>query len=300
MNYQPLISIVIPTYNRALMLQDSIDSVLRQTYQHFELVIVDDGSTDDTLVQLSRINDPRLVVVAGLHGGASAARNLGVNSAKGELIAFLDSDDLFLPHKLQSVVDLFAKNQELVMVYSHWQQNNLMTNETLILQPTAEGDIRHDLLMCSLIVVPTVVMKKDVFIKAGGFTPSMKIAEDYDLWCRVSSFGEVGLIPEPLSIVRLHKDNTFMEATTSLKCRLQVVNHFFKGYNTNGLLSRRVYIAKALYDVNYLFLRQKRFVAWFFVMLSAMILDWKRNSSTCKYIFRRKLSEILLRFKTGF
>lgn len=288
----PLVSVVIPTYNRAVMLMEAIKSVFEQTCTEFEVVVVDDGSTDNTLEVLKEVNDPRLVVVAGKHEGASAARNLGVDAARGELIAFLDSDDLFLPTKLQAAVDAFKARPELVMVYSHWRQDNVINGSNIRLEPTAEGDIRHDLLMCSLIVVPTVVVRKDVFLKAGGFNVGMKIAEDYDLWCRISSFGNIGLIREPLSIVRLHKNNTFMEAYSALVCRLKVIEHFFSGYDARGLERKHVYVAKALYDVNYLFLNQRRYFAWVLVLGFAMLLDWKRNGPHCKYILRTKIRSV--------
>lgn len=295
MSTGPLVSVVIPTYNRAGMLMEAIDSVFSQTYQNFELIVVDDGSSDNTLDKLREISDARLVVVAGEHGGASAARNLGVRSARGELIAFLDSDDLFTPRKLQAIVDMFLGRPELIMVYSHWRQDNLNTNTSMLLEPTSEGDIRHDLLMCSLIVVPTVVLKKEVFLRAGGFNSEMQIAEDYDLWCRVSSFGQVGLIREPLSIVRLHKNNTFMEAFNALRCRVKVVEHFFDGFDVHGLRPKRIYIAKALYDVNYLFLNQRRIFSWFIIICLSMLLDWERNGPHCKYILKSKLKAIAAR-----
>ena len=80
-----------------------------------------------------------------------------------------------------------------------------------------------------------------------------------------------------------------MEAFESLKCRKQVVEHYFAGYNTAGLEPKRIYIAKAVFDVNYLFLMQKRFISWFFVILAAMLLDWKRNSPHCLYILKTRL-----------
>ena len=102
---EPKFSVIIPTFNRATLVLHAVDSVLAQTYGNFELIVVDDGSTDDTVERLRRIVDRRLSIVTISHGGVSTARNAGIAVASGALISFLDSDDLWLPHKLASEVD---------------------------------------------------------------------------------------------------------------------------------------------------------------------------------------------------
>src|SRR5882762_1494192 len=114
---EPKFSVIIPTFNRATLVLHAVDSVLAQTYGNFELIVVDDGSTDDTVDRLRRIGDRRLSIVTISHGGVSAARNAGIAAASGALISFLDSDDLWLPHKLASEVDFLVRHPEVGVVF---------------------------------------------------------------------------------------------------------------------------------------------------------------------------------------
>ena len=119
----PLVSVVIPTYNRGWCLNDAVDSVFSQTYGRYELIVVDDGSTDDTKKRLSRYDD--LTVITQHNRGVSAARNRGIASSKGDLIAFLDSDDLWLPEKLCAQVAFFQANPEALVCQTQetWIRN---------------------------------------------------------------------------------------------------------------------------------------------------------------------------------
>src|SRR5262249_22028635 len=113
---RPAVSVVLPTYNRAHLLEPSVESVRAQTGVDFEIIVVDDGSTDDTLARLARIDDPRLRVVTIAHGGVAAARNAGVAAARGDVVAFHDSDDVALPGRLARPAAVLHDRPELGLV----------------------------------------------------------------------------------------------------------------------------------------------------------------------------------------
>src|ERR1043166_827555 len=118
------VSVVIPTYNRAHTVRDAVRSVLAQRYRDLELIVVDDGSTDDTAARLAAVSDPRLRVIMGRHAGVSAARNLGVSKASGNLISFLDSDDLWHPDKLTAEVAFLERHPEVHAVFTDLEKRH--------------------------------------------------------------------------------------------------------------------------------------------------------------------------------
>jgi glycosyltransferase involved in cell wall biosynthesis len=198
----PLVSIIIPTYNRAWIVRDAIDSVLGQTYTGFELVVVDDGSTDRTLEILESYRD-RLRVLRQSNQGVSAARNRGIGASAAPLIALLDSDDIWLPDKLTVQVDFFRRNPAALICQTEeiWIRNGLRVNpgkrhrkpSGMIFEPSLE--------LC--LVSPSAVMfRRELIEKVGLFDESLPACEDYDLWLRVGCRFPVHLIGRPLTIKR--------------------------------------------------------------------------------------------------
>lgn len=236
---EPKVSVVIPTYNRAGLVTRAAQSVLNQTYRNIELVIVDDGSTDNTLQALAGIDDPRLKVVRGAHAGVSAARTLGVKEASGDLVAFLDSDDEFMPRKIEAAVTAFNANPKAVMVYSYWSEKSDGHQE--VLKPYANGDVRHDLLMFAPFSITTVVFRKTVLnaIKEM-FDDRLVVCEDYDFLFRVAQTGKCVLVREPLTLVHIHGNNTARETTVIDAARRHVIGKAF-GSGARGLAFRGVY-----------------------------------------------------------
>jgi glycosyltransferase involved in cell wall biosynthesis len=214
-------------------------SVLGQSYQNIELIIVDDGSTDDTIKILGNIEDTRLKIVHGTHAGVSAARTLGVRKARGDLIAFLDSDDEFLPTKIEVAVAAFKSNPNAVMVYSYWLEK---TDQHLeILKPYAEGDVRHDLLMFAPFSITTVVFRRAVLSAiAEMFDEDLAVCEDYDFLGRVAQNGECVLVREPLTLVHIHGHNTARDAARIYAARRYVIGKAFAS-GVRGVASRGVY-----------------------------------------------------------
>jgi glycosyltransferase involved in cell wall biosynthesis len=198
----PLVSVIIPTYNRGWILRDAIDSVLGQTYADFELIVVDDGSTDRTPQILDAYGD-RLRVIRQANQGVSAARNRGIGESSGPLIALLDSDDIWLPKKLSVQVDFFNKNPAALICQTEeiWIRNGLRVNPGKRHRKPSGMIFERSLELC--LVSPSAVMvRRELFAKVGLFDENLPACEDYDLWLRVGCRFPVHLIDKPLTIKR--------------------------------------------------------------------------------------------------
>ena len=195
-------TVIIPTFNRSAFLKESIESVLAQTYRYFELIVVDDGSTDNTPEVLSSFKG-KISIITGRHEGPSAARNRGIMAARGKLIAFLDSDDLWMPDKLKKQMDFFRKNPEAFVCQTEeiWIRNGVRVNPREKHRKYSGWIFDRCLPLC--IVSPSAVMiRRNVFDRVGLFDETMPACEDYDLWLRIAPLYQIYLIEEPLVIKR--------------------------------------------------------------------------------------------------
>lgn len=205
-SYFPLVSVVIPTYNRATILEYAIGSVLSQTLSDLECIVVDDGSTDQTTQVMARFQDPRLRFIRlPANKGVSHARNIGIQAARGELIAFLDSDDTWLPPKLERQIARMREttDPDMTVVYClccrHDGQTDRMTpHRTLI----CEGEVFEQLVTGGHPPTPSVFLVKRASLWAiGGFDEYLNYAEDYDLWLRLAeAHNHFGAVNEMLVI----------------------------------------------------------------------------------------------------
>ena len=199
----PLVSVIIPTYNRAAWVKEAAASVLDQTFRDYELMVVDDGSTDATLETLVSLDGHLKVLRRERRRGVSAARNLGAAVARGDWLAFLDSDDLWLPDKLARQVDYLKAYPELVICQTEeiWMRNGVRVNPPQTHRKMGGDIFLQSLKRCS--VSPSAVMlRRRLFEDLGGFDETLPAAEDYDLWLQVAWRHPVGLVPEPLVIKR--------------------------------------------------------------------------------------------------
>ncbi len=195
-------SVIIPTFNRAAFLREAIDSVLAQTEKDFELIIVDDGSTDYTRELVAEYGD-RVRYVFQPNAGPSAARNLGIRHASGKLITFLDSDDLWLPHKLARQREWMAAHPQARLCYTDeiWIRRGVRVNQKKI--HAKSGGWIYPLCLPRCIISPSsVLMRRELFDAVGLFDEQLPVCEDYDLWLRVASRFEIGFIAESLIVKR--------------------------------------------------------------------------------------------------
>lgn len=203
----PAVSVVIAAYNASRWIAKTLDSVLAQTFRDFEVVVVDDGSTDET---------PNVIAGYGtkvryLHkenGGAASARNVGIRAARGSYIAFLDADDLWLSEKLQLQMQLFSKYPALAWVYSDAE---VFEGQSVLYKVSQRsklhaGDILRPLLLQDFIPSPTPLIRREVFDTVGYFdeSPLLRIGEDWNMWLRIAAKYHVEFVDQPLARIRTH------------------------------------------------------------------------------------------------
>jgi glycosyltransferase involved in cell wall biosynthesis len=198
----PITSVIIPTYNRWPLVAEAVDSVLAQSFQDIEIIVVDDGSTDGTTNRLAKF-DGRLRLFTTTRRGVAAARNFGVSQAQGCYVAFLDSDDLWLPGKLETQIAFLDRHPEIQICQTDeiWLRNGVRVNPKAMHRKPS-GDIFVRSLDLCLISPSAVMMTRELFQRIGGFDESFPVCEDYDLWLRVTSVYSVPLIPEALVVKR--------------------------------------------------------------------------------------------------
>ena len=196
----PYVSVIIPTYNRKLRLAKAVDSVLRQTYTDFELIVVDDGSHDGTPDLLKKYHS-KLRTLIQTNNGVSAARNAGIKASKGQLIAFLDSDDLWLENKLKRQVDFFNHNPDTLICQTSeiWIRDGRRVNPKKRHKKPNGMIFEHSLDLC-LISPSAVMLRKTLLDEVGLFDEGLPACEDYDLWLRICWKYPVYLIDEPLIV----------------------------------------------------------------------------------------------------
>ena len=218
---RPLVSVIIPTYNRGWILQEAIDSVLEQDFHDYELIVVDDGSVDNTPTILKAYKN-EITVLRQANQGVSAARNSGIKAATGRLISFLDSDDLWLPRKLSTQVKFFNDHPQAVITQTQerWIRNGVRVNPKKRHHKFSGMIFERSLALC--LVSPSAVMiKKSLFNTVGIFDESLPACEDYDLWLRISCRYPVHLIETPLIIKRGGHDDQLSKAAGLDKYRIQ-------------------------------------------------------------------------------
>jgi glycosyltransferase involved in cell wall biosynthesis len=263
-----LVSIVIPTYNRREYIAAALDSALSQTYPNLEAIVVDDGSTDDTKSEVARYTDPRVKYFFKKNEGVAVARNFALGRATGEFIAFLDSDDIWLPWKLEAQMELFRRHPEVGLVWTdmstfekpgellerrflrtYYQAYNEVDIEKVCARigtvrdlsakapaewqdaPYLVGDLFTQLFLGNLIHPPTAIIRRERFRQAGGFEPEITGVggEDHHLYLRICEHGPVALLDAPTILYRLHP--TQISRAHSLeyaRSDVRVLNHWLK------------------------------------------------------------------------
>jgi len=225
----PLISVIIPTYNRAHLISRAIKSVLRQTHQKYELIIIDDGSTDNTREVINDYGDERFkyVFFKENRGSPGRARNAGIMLAQGEYIAFMDSDDEWLPHKLEEEIKALADlPEEYGVVYSGgwaYQRNKERRYIPYASQRAKSGDLKEIVLRTGLIWPSGAMVKRQCFDRVGMFDESLPAIEDWEFWIRVSKAYHFYYLQKPLWNYNLNDSGSLSSNEEALLCALQLI-----------------------------------------------------------------------------
>lgn len=208
---RPLISVVIPSYNAARFVNQAIDSVMQQTYSPIEIILVDDGSTDDTAQRLAALGN-RIRYVHQVNGGLSKARNRGIREARGELVAFLDADDKWLPEKLQKQWEMLRADPDLKFVHTDVFDLIETTGEVVHEDRNGRrftGDCYLEFFRGNVIIPSTVLVTRSCLEQIGHFDEAIRGAstQDMDLCLRVARHHRFAYVDEPLVLYRMHPDN---------------------------------------------------------------------------------------------
>ncbi len=226
----PKVTVIIITYNRSQLLKTAMQTVLDQTFEDFELLIIDDCSPDDTEDTVKSFHDPRVRYVKHAQNQREGgARNTGMQHAEGEYIAFLDDDDEWLPNKLQLQVDLLDARPEVGLVHNALINFYADTGEEVEVRQPVEavsGQVFDRLLQDNFVILSTIMARKTCFDAVGPFDVSIPSGLDYDMWVRISQHYEFAYIDVPLIRYRLHLAN--LGSNFNLQIRGQEA--FFKKY----------------------------------------------------------------------
>ena len=273
----PLISIIMPCLNGERHIQAAIDSVLTQTFDDFELIVVDNGSTDRTPEILGSVDDPRLRVLSLPERGVSRARNLGLREARGAFIAFLDSDDTWSATFLEKMHTALASDSKAVLAYCGWQNLGLPgpRGEPFVPPDYENPDKVATLLEGCRWPIHACLTRHTAIIEAGGFNTHLTIAEDYLLWMEVSVTGTIIRVPEVLAQYHHHDGvqatrNQTLAALDTFKAK----QLFFR---------RHPEIAKQLGP------DKIEFLTWDKLMQQGNVLHWQGDIENARPIFRKVL-----------
>ena len=237
----PLVSVVIPTYNHAQFLGPALQSVREQTFAGWEAIVVNNYSEDNTADVVAACNDPRIRLVnLRNHGVIAASRNEGIRLANGELIAFLDSDDIWYPQKLAHCVEALEHGFDLVCHGENWTKEN-SPPRAMHYGPAPRAAYPRLLFNGNCISTSAVVVRKQSLERVQGFReePRFITAEDYDLWLRLARDGaRIGFVHEILGEYRIHEGNATKALLRHLDAELAVIGDHFAALATHGPLAR--------------------------------------------------------------
>ena len=204
----PRISVVTSVYNGEAYLEECIDSILSQTFQNFEYIILNNGSTDRTAEILERYTDPRLRIIHQENLGISRSLNKGIELSNSDMIARLDADDYSVPQRLEKQIAFMEKHPDIVLCGSRWLE---LTSGKLSEQRVAfiETDqaIRKSMSLFNPFSHSAVMFRKKTFFKTGGYNCQFKYGQDYDLWLRMLSFGKAWILKEELGVTRTYEQS---------------------------------------------------------------------------------------------
>jgi glycosyltransferase involved in cell wall biosynthesis len=230
---EPLFSIILPTYNRCNFLPRAISSVLQQTYPHYELIIIDDGSTDDTPAVLAALADPRIITIKqAKNQGVSTARNTGLLSAKGQYICFLDDDDEYFPDYLQEIYQFLAQHNLNFVgfiwtgIASVYSANNISNEKEMTRLEHWDLKKEKNLLYLTRVAFYGITFNRICFERVGLFNPKLHFGEDIDILFRILEAGmDHAAIPKILIKIHIHERSSLSRSLTK-RDKIKAMEYF--------------------------------------------------------------------------
>lgn len=236
----PRVSVVIPTYNRREMVREAVTSALAQTLDDIEIIVVDDGSTDGTAEALTAEFGDRIRVEVQSNQGESVARNRGIELARAEYVAFLDSDDMWLPEKLAAQIEILENKPEFVLTTTSFalidRRGRPISTAKSAGPPNAStfsAELTSIGLESPITSGPsTVLVRRSALLEIGGFDASIRYGEDFDAWLRLRLLGDFGISDVPLVRIRVHGESQFNSSSSDasderLESYIHITNRFF-------------------------------------------------------------------------
>lgn len=237
-----MVSVIMPSYNCKAYISQAIESVLHQTYNNLELIIVDNNSSDGTIETIKSFDDDRIKLHSCLNNGVIAkSRNIGINSAKSEIIAFLDADDYWYPTKLEDCVPLLNDQSDLAYHSELWI-DDLGNSKDVVYGSGKKTSYKNLLNRGNVLSTSSVVVTRALLIKVGGFCEDDRYitAEDYDLWMRLARAGASFVYTERvLGAYRIHAKNTIKQGEVHEQAMISVLTDHFQFGDSNKLKLRR-------------------------------------------------------------
>tara|TARA_Y100000590_G_scaffold465489_1_gene637935 strand:+ start:1251 stop:2189 length:939 start_codon:yes stop_codon:yes gene_type:complete len=233
MRQNKLVSVIIPAYNKAEYTLLTIKSVIKQTYKPIEIIVVDDGSTDNTKKILEDFSD-KIKYIYQENSGASSARNLGTKKATGSYLAYLDCDDLYYPDKIKNSIEVLEKNKDYDFLYTNVDQidetNKIVGEFPDILVHGKTGLIFEDLFLQNFICNSTLVIRKSCINKSGYFDEKIFVPADWDFLLRLSQNHQGFYLPDKLTGYRIVDQSTFNQLDTVVDEYIYVIKKNFNSY----------------------------------------------------------------------
>lgn len=292
-DHGPVVSVIMSVYNGERYLREAIDSILAQKFTDFELLVIDDGSTDRTLEIVCSYPDPRIRVLAEHHRGLVSALNRGLAEARGPYIARMDADDVSLPTRLMKQVTFLEDHQDVVMVGSWARLIDEYSLPTGVSRMTPAGDRQLHVALCATnqFVHGSVMMRREAVLALRGYRPAFETTEDYDLWLRLAAVGKLANLAEPLYELRIHESSKTVnegrkkQRHYSARAQRSTLEHYLHGLKSKR--SSKMWPSLATSD-----LRQRSCAGLGEVTLSdwAQICLWQRHIGLSIYLLFRALA----------
>ena len=234
----PLVSVIIPVFNAEQYIEATLDSVFAQTYSNLQVIVVDDGSTDRSRELLTKFAD-KIQLIAINNSGVSVARNLAVKHAKGEWLAFIDADDIWLPNKLEVQLSRLGackwSHTNSFYIGSHYQGTETRSDFT----PQFAGKVFDKLVLENFITTSTVLIHRSVYQEVGGFDESLASLEDWQLWLNIAKTYPVAYVSEPLAQYRVYNGSTSRKGRKMFAIHQQLIDSVFANLELSAVVKRQ-------------------------------------------------------------